>query len=153
MVLKLQCITYNILVNIIMPRSQKNTHWCWLPLTWFAWHCLCLHVRQQRKMSHLKVNCYLINTWHPNISMQILHTVLYTFPRELTRRICVTIKIFFQWWLYPLFLWPYCVIWGWYCREKLDISHPQGSKDKEVCFKYQTAKRHTNEIIAKIQVD
>ena len=29
---------------------------------------------------------------HPNISMHILHTDLYTFPRVLTRRICQTIK-------------------------------------------------------------
>ena len=27
---------------------------------------------------------------HPNISMHILHTVLYTFPKMLTRRICIT---------------------------------------------------------------
>ena len=34
---------------------------------------------------------------HPNISMHILHTVLYTFPRVLTRRTCLTIKSFFSW--------------------------------------------------------
>ena len=33
---------------------------------------------------------------HPNISMHILHTVLYTFPKVLTRRICLTIKSFFS---------------------------------------------------------
>ena len=31
---------------------------------------------------------------HPNISMHILHTVLYTFLKVLTRRICLTIKSF-----------------------------------------------------------
>ena len=36
-----------------------------------------------------------INPLHPNISMYILHTVLYTFPKVLTRRICLTIKSFF----------------------------------------------------------
>ena len=36
----------------------------------------------------------LFNPLHPNISMHILHTVLYTF---LTRRICLTIKSFFTW--------------------------------------------------------
>ena len=30
--------------------------------------------------------------------MHILHTVLYRFPRLLTRRICLTIKSFFSWW-------------------------------------------------------
>ena len=29
-----------------------------------------------------------INPLHPNISMHILHTILYTFPKVLTRRIC-----------------------------------------------------------------
>ena len=43
---------------------------------------------------------------HPNINMHILHTVLYTFPKVLTRRICLTIKSFFSWWSFPLFLWP-----------------------------------------------
>ena len=47
-----------------------------------------------------------INPLHPNISMHILHTVLYTFPKVLTRRICLTIKSFFSWWSFSLFLWP-----------------------------------------------
>ena len=37
----------------------------------------------------------LFNPLHPNISMHILHTVLYTFPKVLTRRICLTVKSFF----------------------------------------------------------
>ena len=40
----------------------------------------------------------------PNICMHILHTVLYTFHKVLTRRICLTIKSFFSWWSFPL-LW------------------------------------------------
>ena len=36
------------------------------------------------------------NPLHPNISMHILHTVLYTFPNVLTRRICLTIEKFFN---------------------------------------------------------
>ena len=36
----------------------------------------------------------LVNPLHPNISMHILHTVLYTFPKVLTRRICLPIKSF-----------------------------------------------------------
>ena len=39
----------------------------------------------------------LFNLLHPNISMHILHTVLYTFPKVLTRRICLTVKSFFTW--------------------------------------------------------
>ena len=34
---------------------------------------------------------------HPNVNMHILHTVLYTFCKVLTRRICLTIKSFFSW--------------------------------------------------------
>ena len=41
---------------------------------------------------------------HPNITMHILHTVLNTFPKVLTRRICLTIISFYHWWLFPFFL-------------------------------------------------
>ena len=34
---------------------------------------------------------------HPNIRVPILHTVLCTFTKVLTRRICRTIKSFFSW--------------------------------------------------------
>ena len=64
-----------------------------------------------------------INPLHPKISLYILHTALYTFPKVLTERICLPIKSFFCWWSFPLFSWPLCVIQGWYCREKLDASH------------------------------
>ena len=37
-----------------------------------------------------------LNPLNPNIRLHILHTVLYTFPKELTRRICLTIKSFFS---------------------------------------------------------
>ena len=33
-----------------------------------------------------------MNPLHPNISMHILHTVLYTFLKGLKRRICLTVK-------------------------------------------------------------
>ena len=38
----------------------------------------------------------VFNPLHSNISMYILHTALYTFPKVLTRRICLTIKSFFN---------------------------------------------------------
>ena len=47
----------------------------------------------------------LFNPLHPNISIHILHTVLYTFNKVLTRRICLTIKSFFSWWSFSLFSW------------------------------------------------
>ena len=40
--------------------------------------------------------------FNPNISVHFLHTVLYTFPIVLTKRICLTIKSFFSWWSIPL---------------------------------------------------
>ena len=48
----------------------------------------------------------VFNPLHPNIRMHILHTVLYTFPNVLARRICLTIKRFFSWILFPFFSWP-----------------------------------------------
>ena len=45
----------------------------------------------------------LINPLHPNISMQTLHTMLYTFLRVLTRRICLTITSFLSCWSFHLF--------------------------------------------------
>ena len=60
---------------------------------------------------------------HPNISIHILHTVSNVFPKELSKRICFTIKSFLSYWSYPLFSRPSCAIQGWYCKEKLDASH------------------------------
>ena len=37
---------------------------------------------------------YPVNPLQPNISMQTLYTIVYTFPKVLTRRICLTIKSF-----------------------------------------------------------
>ena len=52
----------------------------------FTWAFL--HDRAVAKQS----NAVIINPLHPSISGHILHTVLYTFPKVLTRRICLTIK-------------------------------------------------------------
>ena len=40
----------------------------------------------------------VFNPFHPNISIHILHTVLCTFTKVLTRRIYLTIKSFLSWW-------------------------------------------------------
>ena len=37
---------------------------------------------------------WCLNPVHPNISIHILNTPLFTFPMSLTRRICLTIKAF-----------------------------------------------------------
>ena len=51
---------------------------------------------------------FCVNPVHPNISIYILHTVLYTFPKVLTKRICLTIKSFFSCWSFPRVFW----FWG-----------------------------------------
>ena len=47
-----------------------------------------------------------VNILHTNISMHILHTVLYSFLKVLTRRIWSKIKSFSSWLSFPLFLPP-----------------------------------------------
>ena len=65
-----------------------------------------------------------VNPLQPNISMHILHTVLHTFSKRLTRRICLTIKSCLNsWWSSPVFSWLSCVIQEWYSKEKLDANH------------------------------
>ena len=43
----------------------------------------------------------------------------------LTRRICWKIRSCFSGWSFP---WPWCLIQGWYCKEKLDVSHSSGQR-------------------------
>ena len=69
-----------------------------------TWNCL--HDFQLSSLSKS------LNPLHLHISMHILHTVLYTFPKVRTRRICLTIKSFFGCWSFPLFLRPWCLIQG-----------------------------------------
>ena len=63
--------------------------------------------------------------------MNILHTVLYTFPKVLARRICLTIKSFFFFVIISLILVTLMFDPGGYCKEKLDASHSQGLKKGE----------------------
>ena len=48
------------------------------------------------ELSVRKYNWVFINPSHPNIILHILYTLLYTFPKVLTRRICIVIKNFFS---------------------------------------------------------
>ena len=65
------------------------------------------------------------NPLYPNIRMHILYTVLYNLPEVLTRRICWKIRSCFSGWSFP---WPWCLIQGRYCKEKLDVSHSYGQR-------------------------
>ena len=60
---------------------------------------------------------------HPTINTCILHTILFTTPMELTRRIYLTVKNFLNWWSFPLFLWLTLLIQWWYCKEKWNADH------------------------------
>ena len=59
----------------------------------------CIYVYNGTKVGQVTIMCI-------NISMHLLHTVLYTFLMVLIRRTCSTIKSFFWWWSFPLFSWP-----------------------------------------------
>ena len=59
---------------------------------------------------------WTINPLHTDISMLILHTVLHTFLKVLTRRIYITIKSFFSWRSFPLFSLPYVWFRGYIVR-------------------------------------
>ena len=58
----------------------------------FKWSCQTLYTNEQIDYIWIKS----LNPLHPNISMHILLTVLYTFSKVLARRICLTIKRFFN---------------------------------------------------------
>ena len=55
---------------------------------------------------------FCLTFFHTNIRMDILHTVLYTFPRELTKSIYLTTKSFFSWLSFLIFSLPQCAIQG-----------------------------------------
>ena len=79
---------------------------------------------------HIKVTSFacVLTLFTRSISLHILHTVLYTFPKAPPERNCLTIKRFFGCWSFLLFSWAQ-VIRGWYCKENLEVSLSQGSKD------------------------
>ena len=93
----------------------------WVCLCDDVWVCLCDDCPSE--IPHLLLCPTVFNSLHPNISIHILRTVLCTFTKVLTRRICLTIKHFFTWGSFLLFSWHQYVIQWWYCKEKLDTNH------------------------------
>ena len=78
---------------------------------------------------HPRGKCNTLNLWHPIISLQVLHTVMCALPKMvLTERICIIFESLLTLQPFPLSLWPWCLIQGWYCCEKLDACHPQTLK-------------------------
>ena len=64
----------------------------------------------------------VFNPLHPNISVLVLNTFLYTFSQMPTARFCLIIKTFFSRWLLPSVSW-------------LDASYSQGSRVKTYSHK------------------
>ena len=64
----------------------------------------------------------------PPLKCHFLHTLIYTSPKVLTKRICLTIRSFLSWWSFPIFLRSKCLIQGWHCKEKIEVCHSQGVK-------------------------
>ena len=52
--------------------------------------------KEGRKDGEYQILCH-INTLHHDISTRIHHTVFFTFPKVLTKMICLTIKSLFGW--------------------------------------------------------
>ena len=90
----------------------------------------CLHLlpempmidRASSALSLLFLSRLLLIHVHPNISMQVLHTVLYTFHILLPRRIHLLIKSFLSLQSLPSFSWPWYLIQGWYYWKKWQFS-------------------------------
>ena len=90
MLIDLYLFVINLKVVIeIMKKSSSAKHQV------LYWIGACLHGNITRKK--VKDVFHRLHFLHPNISIHILHTVLYTFPMALTRRICLTIKSVFSW--------------------------------------------------------
>ena len=128
----------NVTKTLLSSNPKNNVTKCMI--TWDDWTKKYLHVCLIHRVStdkrfftwalpkfwatHDQQPGHFLNLLHPNISMHILHTVLYTFLMVLTRRIYLKIKSFFGWWSFSLVSWPQCVIQWWYCKENFDVSHP-----------------------------
>lgn len=74
---------------------------------------------------------------HPNISMQVLHTVFYTFSIVLPRRIWLTFMSFTSSWSFSPFSWRESLIQKCYFWEKLDAYHHQGSQARFLTHRWR----------------
>ena len=87
-----------------------TTHATWLETCISQPRFLGSHVSIKTQKAVLYNQKLTLDPFHPNISIHILHTVLYTFPQVLTRRIFSTIKSFISWLSFILCPWPsFCV--------------------------------------------
>ena len=78
----------------------------------------------------------LVDLLHQNISIHILHTVIFIFPTVMARRICFTIRSFLHWRSFPFYSWHLHLIQGCYCEEKLEANHSEGFKGSLTIHSY-----------------
>ena len=91
---KMQVETYLVVQGYIVTHTYRGD----ISYTYGRLNPRNVHTYTKKNKTQKNKNTRIINSppnpLHPSISMQILHTVLYTFPVVLTRRICLTIKGF-----------------------------------------------------------
>ena len=87
-------------------------------------------------MVHLDHWCF--KPLHPKINKHILHTVPHTFLRYWQGEFIKQSGPALVGDDFLLFLWPWYLIQGWYCEEKLDPSHFRGLKGWPKYFRDQT---------------
>ena len=90
-------------------------------------------MKKKNKTKEEKTSHSLIHL--PNVSIHVLHTFFYTFPKLLTRRLSWTIKSFFSGKSFPLLLWNwllFIVVVEWYYKFVL-LSHDKVTWCRMLC--------------------
>ena len=140
---ELECLCWMFSTNNEAPRfgvvqkvcSSRLDCQCWRT-NWITGNCHVrllniwdtFHIISTHRMQELLIFQESLNPSHPNISFYILHTVLYKFPKALTRRLCLKIMSSCTWWSFPLFPWLGYVNQRWCSKENLDACHSEGLK-------------------------
>ena len=122
--------TYIIFWKMNVPVRKNYVQFlkvCWMLIQQVNWARIISSLLNTRMVKNF-------NTLLPNIRTHILPTIFSTFPKVLTWRI----YSFFGWGSFPSFSQLYCLIQGWYCKEKLDASHSWGLKGQ--CVSRKTKK-------------
>ena len=98
------CLT-QVVVNVCKNIRRTCISRCWAVavqvLCGRGWVLELYMVVQILLICSWSVAVFSFDLLHPKISMHILHTVLYTFPEVLTRRISLKIQSFSSFWSFP----------------------------------------------------
>ena len=110
--MKLRTVVHLFTKELVLMNTQVNMRKCW-QVTFSTYHP--------------RGKCNTLNTLSSVYRFSILLCVHYL-RWFLQREICIIFESFLTLQPFPLFLWPWCLIQGWYCCEKLDACHPQTLK-------------------------